>query len=115
MAVKLVVGGLTLSVISACAPQEGLSEAVKRQFGEDLDEVVHGILCTEKILLKGILMAISRLMLGVTMMCMEGSDLEMAGTSLLDFARAFDLVVVNSSPSKREEHLVTFRSIVART
>ncbi|XP_019240941.1 PREDICTED: uncharacterized protein LOC109220924 [Nicotiana attenuata] len=36
------------------------------------------------------------------------------GTSRLDFARAFDLVVANSSFSKREEYLVTFRSTVAK-
>nr|XP_016455066.1 PREDICTED: uncharacterized protein LOC107779207 [Nicotiana tabacum] len=37
------------------------------------------------------------------------------GTSLLDFARAFDLVIANSSFSKKREHLVTFRSSVAET
>ncbi|XP_070005092.1 uncharacterized protein [Nicotiana sylvestris] len=37
------------------------------------------------------------------------------GTSLLDFARAFELVIVNSMFPKREEHLVTFRSMVAKT
>lgn len=36
-------------------------------------------------------------------------------TSLLDFARAFELVIVNSMFPKREEHLVTFRSMVAKT
>nr|XP_016509117.1 PREDICTED: craniofacial development protein 2-like [Nicotiana tabacum] len=37
------------------------------------------------------------------------------GTSLLDFARAFDLVIANSSFPKKREHLVTFRSSVAET
>nr|XP_033508274.1 uncharacterized protein LOC117273268 [Nicotiana tomentosiformis] len=37
------------------------------------------------------------------------------GISLLDFARAFELVIANSSFPKREEHLVTFRSTVAKT
>ncbi|XP_019253885.1 PREDICTED: craniofacial development protein 2-like [Nicotiana attenuata] len=36
------------------------------------------------------------------------------GTSLLDFARAFELVNVNSMFPKREEHLATFRSMVAK-
>ncbi|XP_070039060.1 uncharacterized protein [Nicotiana tomentosiformis] len=40
MAIKLVVGGLTLSMVSAYALQAGLGEEVKRQFWEDLDEVV---------------------------------------------------------------------------
>lgn len=37
------------------------------------------------------------------------------GVALLDFAEAFELVIANSSFSKREEHLVTFRSSMART
>ncbi|XP_047264199.1 uncharacterized protein LOC124896638 [Capsicum annuum] len=37
------------------------------------------------------------------------------GAALLEFARAFGLVVVNSSFSKKKEHLVTFRSRVAKT
>ncbi|XP_070024926.1 uncharacterized protein [Nicotiana sylvestris] len=37
------------------------------------------------------------------------------GTSLLDFARAFELVIVNSMFSKREEHLITFQNMVAKT
>ncbi|XP_070035371.1 uncharacterized protein [Nicotiana tomentosiformis] len=37
------------------------------------------------------------------------------GTSLLDFARAFDLVIENSSFPKKREHLVTFRSLVDET
>ncbi|XP_009627203.1 uncharacterized protein [Nicotiana tomentosiformis] len=35
--------------------------------------------------------------------------------SLLDFARAFDLVIANSSFPKREEHLVTFRNSMGKT
>ncbi|XP_019227685.1 PREDICTED: craniofacial development protein 2-like [Nicotiana attenuata] len=37
------------------------------------------------------------------------------GTSLLDFAKAFEMVIANSSFSKREEHLITFQSVVAKT
>ncbi|XP_070037002.1 uncharacterized protein [Nicotiana tomentosiformis] len=37
------------------------------------------------------------------------------GTSLLDFAKAFGLVIVNSSFRKREGHLVTFQNAVAKT
>ncbi|XP_070040276.1 uncharacterized protein [Nicotiana tomentosiformis] len=37
------------------------------------------------------------------------------GTSLLDFARAFELVIVNSIFPKEEENLITFRSMVAKT
>ncbi|XP_009773255.1 uncharacterized protein [Nicotiana sylvestris] len=37
------------------------------------------------------------------------------GTSLLDFAKAFGLVIANSSFPKKEEHLVTFQNAVAKT
>ncbi|XP_070022171.1 uncharacterized protein [Nicotiana sylvestris] len=37
------------------------------------------------------------------------------GTSLLDFAKVFDLVIENSSFPKQEEHLVTYQSLVAKT
>ncbi|XP_075087990.1 uncharacterized protein LOC142169945 [Nicotiana tabacum] len=37
------------------------------------------------------------------------------GTSLLDFARAYDLVIANSSFPNKREHLVTFRSSVAES
>ncbi|XP_070009540.1 uncharacterized protein [Nicotiana sylvestris] len=42
-------------------------------------------------------------------------DRNEGGTPLLDFARAFDLVIANSSFPKKREHLVTFRSSVAKT
>ncbi|XP_070054758.1 uncharacterized protein [Nicotiana tomentosiformis] len=42
-------------------------------------------------------------------------DRNRGGTLLFDFARAFELVIVNSIFLKRKEHLVTFRSMVAKT
>ncbi|XP_019223348.1 PREDICTED: craniofacial development protein 2-like [Nicotiana attenuata] len=42
-------------------------------------------------------------------------DRNEGGTSLLDFARAFDIVIANSSFPKKREHLVTFRSSVTET
>ncbi|XP_070029450.1 uncharacterized protein [Nicotiana sylvestris] len=37
------------------------------------------------------------------------------GTSLFDFAKAFGLVIANSSFPKREEHLVTFQNTAVKT
>nr|XP_009786819.1 PREDICTED: uncharacterized protein LOC104234882 [Nicotiana sylvestris] len=81
MAIKVVVGGSTLNVISTYAPQTGLDEEVKSE--------VHG--------------------------GFGFGDRNGGGTSLLDLARAFELVIVNSMFPKREEHLVTFWSMVAKT
>nr|XP_009773002.1 PREDICTED: uncharacterized protein LOC104223289 [Nicotiana sylvestris] len=88
MAIKLVVAGRTLNVVSAFAPQTSLDEEVKRRFWEGLDKVHGGF---------------------------GFGDRNGGGTSLLDFVRAFELVIANSSFPKREEHLVTFRSMVAKT
>nr|XP_016512320.1 PREDICTED: uncharacterized protein LOC107829368 [Nicotiana tabacum] len=118
MVVKLVVGGLTLRVISYYVPQVGLGEEVKRQFWEDLDKVVHSILGTENIFNGGEFNGHIRANAGGYDNVHGGfrfGDMNERGTSLLDFARAFDLVVANSSFPKREEHLVTFRSTVAKT
>nr|XP_033511683.1 craniofacial development protein 2-like [Nicotiana tomentosiformis] len=98
MTIKLVVGGFTLNIISAYAPQASLDEEVKRRFREDLDEMVRGIPHTEKLFIGG-----------------DFNGHIGATASLLDFARAFDLVIANSSFPKKREHLVTFRSSVAET
>nr|XP_016479222.1 PREDICTED: uncharacterized protein LOC107800544 [Nicotiana tabacum] len=118
MTIKLVFGGFTLNIISAYAPQVGLDEEFKRYFLEDLDEMVRGIAHTEKLFIgedfNGHIGAMSG----------EGGyddvygafgfrDRNGGGTSLLDFPRAFDLVIANSSFPKKSEQLVTFQSSVA--
>ncbi|XP_070022762.1 uncharacterized protein [Nicotiana sylvestris] len=118
IAIKLVVGGSTLNVVSAYAPQAGLGEEVKRCFWEGLDEVVWGIPSTEKLFIGGDFN-------GHIGSSPEGyeevhgvfsfGDRNGGGTSLLDFTRGFELVIANSSFPKREEHLVTFRSMMAMT
>ncbi|XP_070050308.1 uncharacterized protein [Nicotiana tomentosiformis] len=90
---KLVVGGFTLNMISAYAPQAGLNEEVKRHFWKDLDKMMYGISHTEK------------LFIGVDFNGHIGATSE----------GAFDLVIANSSFPNKREHLVTFRSLVAET
>ncbi|XP_059308791.1 uncharacterized protein LOC132059965 [Lycium ferocissimum] len=118
MTIKLVVGGFTLNIISAYASQVGLGEEVKRCFWEDLDKVVGGIPLTEKLFVggdfNGHIGFVSRGYDDVHGGFGFG-DRNRGGVSLLDFARAFGLVVANSSFPKKEEHLVTFRSSVAAT
>ncbi|KAG5597429.1 hypothetical protein H5410_038661 [Solanum commersonii] len=89
----LVIGGSTLSVISAYAPQVGLDEEAKKRFYEELDEVVRGIPNTEKIVIGGDFNG----HIGATS---SGFDdvhggfgfgvRNGGGTSLLDFAKAFE-------------------------
>ncbi|XP_019230030.1 PREDICTED: craniofacial development protein 2-like [Nicotiana attenuata] len=118
MFIKLVVGGLTLNVISAYAPQAGLDEEVKRCFWEGLDEVVRGIPPTEKLFIGGDFnghIGASASSYGEVHGGCGFGVRNGGGTSLLDFAKAFELVIANSMFPKREEHLVTFQSTVAKT
>ncbi|XP_009600867.1 uncharacterized protein [Nicotiana tomentosiformis] len=115
MAIKLVVGGFMLNVISAYTPQVRLGEEVKRH---ELDKVVHGILFNEKLFIGGDFNGHIQLSLegyddvhGAFSFGVRNGD----GSSLLDFAKAFDLVIANSGFQKKEEHLVTFQSMVSRT
>ncbi|XP_070011445.1 uncharacterized protein [Nicotiana sylvestris] len=97
--IKLVVGGLTLSVISAYAQQAGLDEKVKRNFWENLDEVVRGIPHTEKLFIGGNFNGHSGESAGGYGDVHGEFDFGVrneGGTSLLAFAKAFDLVVTNS-------------------
>ncbi|XP_059295483.1 uncharacterized protein LOC132048814 [Lycium ferocissimum] len=116
MAIKLIVGGFTLNIISAYAPQAGLDEEEKRHFWEDLDEVVGGIPITEKLFIGGDFNGHIGSSSGGYNDEHGGfgfGDRNGGGVALLDFAKAFGLVVANSSFSKREQHLITFRSSTA--
>ncbi|XP_075103677.1 uncharacterized protein LOC142178248 [Nicotiana tabacum] len=117
MTIKLVVGGFTLNIISAYVPQAGLDEEVKRHFWKDLDEMVHGISHTENIFIGGNINGHIGAMSGgyADVHGGFGFDRNRGGTYLLDFVRAFDLVIENSSFPKKREHLVTFRSLVVET
>ncbi|XP_070008391.1 uncharacterized protein [Nicotiana sylvestris] len=118
MTIKVVVGGSTLNVISAYASQTGLDEEVKRCLWEALDEMVRGIPPTEKLFIGGDFNGHIGSSVGGYGEVHGGfgfGDKNGGGTSLLDFARAFELVIVNSMFPKREEHLVTFRSMVVKT
>nr|XP_016479038.1 PREDICTED: uncharacterized protein LOC107800386 [Nicotiana tabacum] len=116
--IKLVVGGLTLSVASHTHHKRDWGEEVKRQFWEDLDEVVRGILHTDKIFIgcdvNGHIHEMTKGYDDVHEGFYYGVSNE-GGSSLLDFSRAFDLVLANSCFQKREDHFVTFQSVVANT
>ncbi|XP_019266632.1 PREDICTED: craniofacial development protein 2-like [Nicotiana attenuata] len=118
MTIKLVVRECTLNVVSAYAPQAGLDEEIKRRFWEGLDEIVHSIPPSERLFMGGDFNGhIGSSAGGYTEVHGGFGFGERNGgcTLLLDFAKAFDLVIANSSFSKREEHLVTYQSSVAKT
>ncbi|XP_070028730.1 uncharacterized protein [Nicotiana sylvestris] len=115
MTIKLVVGECTLNVVSAYAPQAGLNEEVKRRFWEGLDEIVRNIPPAERLFIGGDFNANNGSTAGGYGEVYGGFDFvnkDAGGTSQLDFTRAFELVIANSSFPKREENLVTFQSMV---
>ncbi|KAF3661489.1 putative BRCT domain-containing protein-like isoform X1 [Capsicum annuum] len=118
MTIKLVIGGFTVNICSAYAPQVGLHEEEKRRFWEVLDEVVSSVPSSEKFFLGGDFnghIGASPVGYGEVRGGFGFGDRNDAGVALLDFARAFELVVGNSCFPKKEEHLVTFRSRLAKT
>ncbi|XP_016562018.2 craniofacial development protein 2-like [Capsicum annuum] len=118
LTIKLVIGGYTLNVCSVYAPQVELDGEEKKQFWEALDEVVRGMPSFKKIVVRGDFNGHIRVVSGGYSDVHRGygfgerNDEEVA---LLDFARAFGLVVVNSRFLKKEDHLVTFQSIIDKT
>jgi len=111
MFIKLVIGECTLNVVSVYAPQTDLDEEVKRRFWEGLDEIVRSIPPTERLFIGGDFNGHIGAAAGSYGEVHGGfgfGDRNGGGTSLLDFAKAFELVIANSTFPKREEHLVTF-------
>uniref|UniRef100_A0A1S3XE93 Craniofacial development protein 2-like n=2 Tax=Nicotiana TaxID=4085 RepID=A0A1S3XE93_TOBAC len=108
MTIKLVVGECTLNVVSVYASQVGLDEEIKRHFWEGLDDIVRSIPPSERLFIGGDFNGhIGSSAVGYTKV--HGGfgvgERNGGGTLLLDFAKVFDLVIVNSSFPKRDEHL----------
>ncbi|XP_047257991.1 craniofacial development protein 2-like [Capsicum annuum] len=111
MKIKLVFGGFTLHVSSVYALQMDLKEEVKARFWEDLDEVVRSVPSAEKIVIAGDFNGHIGILPGGYDNVYGGFGFGVRngkGAALLDFTRAFELVVVNLSFTKKEDHLITF-------
>jgi exonuclease III len=59
--IKLIFGDLVLNVISAYAPQVGLSDDVKRRFWEDLEDMVRGVSNSENSSLEILMVMLAQL------------------------------------------------------
>ncbi|XP_070040162.1 uncharacterized protein [Nicotiana tomentosiformis] len=110
--------GVHLNVVSAYAPHVGLDEEVKRRFWEGLNEIVRQVPPAEKLFIRGDFNGHIGLTVGGYGEVHGGfgfGERNGGGTSLLDFAKSFGLVIANSNFPKREGHLVTFQNVTAKT
>ncbi|XP_047268679.1 uncharacterized protein LOC107861844 [Capsicum annuum] len=96
----------------------GLEEEVKARIWEALDEVVRSVPSSKKIVITRDINRHIGFLPGGYDDVHGGFGFDNRngeGAALLDFARAFGLVVVNSSFPKKEDHLIAFRSSIAKT
>ncbi|XP_055818548.1 uncharacterized protein LOC129887462 [Solanum dulcamara] len=99
MFIKLVISRLIVNVVSAYAFHVGPDEEVKRLFGEDLDEVVRGIPSIEKIFTGGDFnghISTSSDSFDDVHGGFGFGERNVGGISLLEFVKAFELVIANS-------------------
>ena len=116
--VKLVVGKAVLNVISAYAPQVGLSEEAKRKFWEDLDVMVRNVHSSEKLFIggdfNGHVGSSSRGFERVHGGFGFGSR-NQEGEDILNFAFSFDLMIVNTFFRKRQSPSVVANRLARLT
>jgi len=87
----------------------GFDEEVKKRFREDLDEVVRVILHSEKLVISGDFNGHTELATSSFDGVYGGFGFGVrnkGGVSLLNFAKAFELVITNSCFRTREDHRV---------
>ncbi|XP_047259193.1 uncharacterized protein LOC124891513 [Capsicum annuum] len=116
--IKLVIEGVLLHVCSVYAPQVGLKEEVKARFWEALDEMVRSVPSSEKIIIAEDFNGHIGFLPGGYGDAHGGFGFSVRNgerDALLDFARSFGLVVVNSSFPMKENLLITFRTAIAKT
>jgi exonuclease III len=111
--IKLIFGDLVLNVISAYAPQVGLSDDVKRWFWEDLENMVRGVPSSKKLFIGGDLNGHVGTIRGEFERVHGGfgyGEQNQEGENILNFAIAYDLIVANTFFRKKKSHLTTFSS-----
>ena len=113
MTIKVMVGSEILNVVSVYAPQIGLSEVIKKQFREESDMVIQDVPRSEKLFIGGNFNGHIGAVADEYETAHGGfgfGERNNGGVSILEFAVAYDLLVVNFLFKKKEDHLVTFKS-----
>jgi exonuclease III len=105
---KLIFGDLVLNVISAYAPQVGLSDDVKRRFWEDLDDMVREVPSSEKLFIEGDFNGHIGTCRGEFERVHESfgyGEQNQEGEDILNFAIAYDLMVANTFFRKKKNRI----------
>nr|GEX93919.1 craniofacial development protein 2-like [Tanacetum cinerariifolium] len=113
MEISVVIEGETVNVISAYAPQLGLSDTDKTRFWDALDEMVWEGPTNQCMIIGGDLNGhISAAADGYTEVYggFGFGDRNEEGCTILEFATAHDLVVANSFFKKSDAYLIAFQS-----
>jgi hypothetical protein len=103
--IKLIFGDLVLNVISAYAPQVGLSDYVKRRFWKDLEDMVRGVPSSEKLFIGSDLNGHVGTVRGGFERVHRGfgyGEQNQEGEDILNFAIAYDLMVANTFFRKKK-------------
>ncbi|GKE31601.1 craniofacial development protein 2-like protein, partial [Tanacetum coccineum] len=113
MAISMVIDGETVNVVSAYAPQVGLSDEVKKSFWEALDELVRECPPEQRLIIEGDLNGRIGATVDEYARVHKGfgyGTRNEEGRTIQEFATAHDLVVANSFFKKSDAHLITFQS-----
>ena len=119
ISLKILIGTCTMTVISAYAPQQGLSSDEKDSFYEALTQLTANIDSKEIILLGADLNG--HVGKSATTSYDKGhggfgyGERNPEGERILEFCSALDMVIGNTLFKKRDSHLITFSSGGART
>jgi hypothetical protein len=111
--IKLIFGDLVLNVISAYAPQVGLSDDIKRRFWENLENMVRGVSSSEKLFIGSNLNGHVGTVRGGFERVHRGfgyGEENQEGEDILNFTIPYDLMVANTFFRKKKSHLITFSS-----
>jgi hypothetical protein len=99
-----------LNIVSAYAPQVGLSESEKRMFWEHLDGMVRAVPINEKLFIGDLNGHVGSTNAGYEPAHGGFRYGSRNQEDILDFAIVYNLVIANTFFKKRDSHLVTFSS-----
>ena len=117
MLVRIVVGEDIISIVSPYGPQVRLDEQVKCEFWDNLGDLMRTIPEDEKVFLGGDLNGHIGRDASNYNLVHGGFGLgarNESGENLLDFVLAKKLVIANSIFRKKDEHLITYKSLMLR-